>query len=142
VSAAPAAALLDTSFLFALADSDDRNHERVVEAAQDLAHSLLLPVPVMPEICYLLASRLGHGAMRRFLQELAVSDIDLVPIDRADLRRINELLEQYADSHLDFVDAALVTISERYGVVRILTLDRRDFGMIRPRHCDHFELVP
>jgi uncharacterized protein len=27
-------------------------------------------------------------------------------------------------------------------VTRILTLDRRDFGMIRPKHCDHFELVP
>lgn len=142
MSAAPAAALLDTSFLFALADSNDQNHERVVEATQGLAHSLLLPVPVLPEICYLLASRLGHGAMRRFLQELAASDIDLTPIDRADLQRINELLGQYADSHLDFVDAALVTISERYGVTRILTLDRRDFGMIRPRHCDHFELLP
>jgi predicted nucleic acid-binding protein len=80
--------------------------------------------------------------MRRFLQELAASDIDLVPIGRVDLQRINELLEQYADSYLDFVDAALVTISERYDITWILTLDRRDFGMIRPRHCDHFELVP
>jgi predicted nucleic acid-binding protein len=142
VSAAPAVALLDTSFLFALADTNDHNHKRVIEAVQGLTHSLILPVPVLPEICYLLASRLGHGAMRRFLQELASSDTDLIPIERADLKRINELLEQYADSHLDFVDAALVTISERYGVTRILTLDRRDFGMIRPRHCDHFELVP
>ena len=142
MSATPPVALLDTSFLFALADSNDRNHERVVEVAQGLTHSLLLPVPVMPEICYLLASRLGHGAMRRFLQELAASDIDLVPIGRVDLQRINELLEQYADSYLDFVDAALVTISERYDITWILTLDRRDFGMIRPRHCDHFELVP
>ena len=142
MSATPPVALLDTSFLFALADSNDRNHERVVEVAQGLTHSLLLPVPVMLEICYLLASRLGHGAMRRFLQELAASDIDLVPIGRVDLQRINELLEQYADSYLDFVDAALVTISERYDITWILTLDRRDFGMIRPRHCDHFELVP
>jgi predicted nucleic acid-binding protein len=142
VSAAQAVALLDTSFLFALADSNDRNHQRVVEAAQSLAHLLLLPVPVMPEICYLLASRLGHGAMRRFLEELAASDIDLVPIDRTDLQRISELLDQYADSRLDFVDAAPITISERYGVTRILTLDRRDFAIIRPRHCDYFELVP
>lgn len=142
MSGASELALVDTSFLFALADSNDLNHERVVEASKGLAHSLLLPVPVLPEICYLLASRLGHGAMRRFLRELAASDIELVPIDRVDLPRISELLEQYADSHLDFVDAALVAVSERYGVTRVLTLDRRDFDMVRPGHCDHFELVP
>ncbi|NLF11417.1 MAG: PIN domain-containing protein [Anaerolineaceae bacterium] len=142
VSPALPVALLDTSFLFALANSNDRNHQRVVEAAQGLSGSLLLPVPVLPEVCYLLASRLGHGAMRRFLRELAASNIGLEPIDRVDLERVNELLAQYADSHLDFVDAALVAIAERYGVTRILTLDRRDFGMIRPKHCDHFDLVP
>lgn len=76
------------------------------------------------------------------LQELAASDIGLESIERADLERINELLEQYADSHLDFVDAALVTIAERHAVTRVLTLDRRDFGMIRPKHCDHFDLIP
>lgn len=135
-------ALLDTGFLFALADSNDGNHGRVLEAVQDFTGSLLLPIPVLPEICYLLASRLGHGAMRRFLQELAATDIGLESIDLADLERINELLDQYADSHLDFVDAALVTIAERSGVTRVLTLDRRDFGMIRPKHCDHFELIP
>jgi predicted nucleic acid-binding protein len=58
------------------------------------------------------------------------------------LRRIGEILDQYADSQLDFVDAALVAVSERQGVTRILTLDRRDFLMIRPRHCAHFELLP
>ncbi|MGC9348809.1 MAG: type II toxin-antitoxin system VapC family toxin [Anaerolineae bacterium] len=93
----------------------------MAKAVQDLTHALLLPIPVIPEICYLLASRLGHRAMRRFLQELAATDIELVSIDRTDLPRINELLEQYADSHLDFVDAALVTISERYSIVQVLT---------------------
>ena len=142
VNSASSVALLDTSFLFALADSSDRNHRRVLGAVEDLTGSLLLPVPVLPEICYLLASRLGHEAMRRFLQELAASDIGLRSIEHADLERINELLEQYADSHLDFVDAALVTIAERHAVTRVLTLDRRDFGMIRPKHCDHFDLIP
>jgi uncharacterized protein len=137
-----ATALLDTSFLYALADSNDRNHDRVRQVAQSLSESLLLPIPVLPEVCYLLASRLGHAAMRRFLEELTASDTVLEPIDHLDLQRINELLDQYADSQLDFVDAALVAISERRGVTRILTLDRRDFGMIRPKHCDHFELVP
>jgi hypothetical protein len=134
--------LLDTSFLFALADASDRWHARVLDVARDLNQPLILPLPVLPEICYLLTSRLGHAVMRRFLVELAASDTVLEPIDKADLRRVNELLEQYADSRLDFVDAAMIAIAERKNVANILTLDRRDFSMVRPQHIDHFELLP
>lgn len=134
--------LLDTSFLFALADASDRHHTRVLEVARSLSESLILPLPVLPEISYLLASRLGHAVMRRFLVELASSDTILEPIDRTDLRQIGEILERYADSRLDFVDAAIIAIAERQQVVRILTLDRRDFLMVRPRHCAHFEVLP
>ncbi len=102
--------LLDTSFLFALADASDRNDARVLDVARNLTASLILPLPVLPEVCYLLASRLGHAVMRRFLNELATSDTVLEPIDRADLRRISEILDQYADSRLDFVDAALLPL--------------------------------
>lgn len=40
---------------------------------------------------------------------------------------MHEILEQYADSQLDFTDAALVTIAERLNITRVHTLDRRDF---------------
>ncbi|MBL7201284.1 MAG: PIN domain-containing protein [Anaerolineae bacterium] len=131
--------VLDTSFLYALADVSDRNHTRVLDVASSLIEPLILPMPVLPEVCYLLTSRLGHFVMRRFLDELVVSDTLLEPIDRADLRRVNELLEQYADSRLDFVDAAIIAIAERRDVTRVLTLDHRDFSMVRPRHCAHLD---
>ncbi|MBI4788371.1 MAG: PIN domain-containing protein [Chloroflexi bacterium] len=135
-------ALLDTSFLYALADTTDRNHERTLDVARSLIASLILPIPVLPEVCYLIGSRLGHGAMRRFLNELAASDTLLESIDKVDLQRINELLDQYSDSRIDFVDAATIAIAERRQVTRILTLDRRDFSIVRPRHCDFFEILP
>ena len=134
--------LLDTSFLFALADTSDYNHDRVLAVARTLTDPLILPLPVLPEVCYLIASRLGHSAMRRFLSELVVSDTVLEAIDRTDLRRVNEILDQYADSLLDFVDAAIIAIAERRKITRILTLDRRDFSIVRPRHCDYFEILP
>jgi predicted nucleic acid-binding protein len=134
--------VLDTSFLYALADVSDRNHARVLDVAGSLTESLILPLPVLPEICYLLTSRLGHFAMRRFLNELVASEAVLESIDRADLRRIGEILEQYADSRLDFVDAAIIAIAERRDVTRVLTLDHRDFAMVRPQHCAHFEILP
>jgi predicted nucleic acid-binding protein len=48
----------------------------------------------------------------------------------------------YADTHLDFVDASLVAMAERLNIHRILTLDRRDFTIIRPKHYPHFEILP
>jgi uncharacterized protein len=135
-------AVLDTSFLFALADRSDRNHDRVLAVAQTISEPLLLPVAVLPEICYLIASRLGHQAMRQFLANLVASSTQLGSIALTDLERVNQILDQYADSQLDFVDAVIVVIAERTGITRVLTLDRRDFSIVRPRHCDYFELLP
>jgi hypothetical protein len=40
------------------------------------------------------------------------------------------------------VDALIVAMAERLKITRLLTLDRRDFQIIRPKHCDSFELLP
>lgn len=135
-------AILDTSFLFALTDTNDLNHVRVQQVAQTLSEPLLLPISVLPEICYLLASRIGHVAMRQFVEELSVGDTKLESPTRDDLKRASAILNQYADSKLDFVDATLVAIAERHNITRILTLDRRDYLMIRPTHCAFFEILP
>lgn len=45
--------ILDTSFLFALTDSSDRNHARVLALAQTISEPLVLPTVVLPEVCYL-----------------------------------------------------------------------------------------
>jgi predicted nucleic acid-binding protein len=135
-------ALLDTSFLFALTNQGDRNHVRVLAVAQTLDEPLILPTVVLPEIGYLIASRLGHRAMRQFLMKLAASHTQLESLTLVDLHRVNEILEQYRDSQLDFVDATIIAIAERKNITRVLTLDRRDFTLIRPKHCDYLELLP
>jgi uncharacterized protein len=134
--------IVDTSFLFALADQGDRNHGRVLAVAEAINEPLILPAVILPEVCYLIASRLGHQAMRLFLGNLAASETQLETLTLTDLERVNQILEEYADSRLDFVDAAIIAIAERLGVTRILTLDRRDFSLIRSRHCDYFEILP
>lgn len=135
-------AILDTSFLFALTDQSDRNHQRVLSHAQNINERLVLPVVVLPEICYLVASRLGHQAMRRFLASMTPNAVQLETVTIEDLARVQQVLKQYADNQLDFTDAAIVAISERLAITRIYTLDRRDFSIIRPQHCDYFELFP
>ena len=134
--------VLDTSFLFALTDLTDLNHDRVLAVVQSINEPLLLPSVVLPEVCYLIASRLGHQAMRKFIANLVVSGVQIESMMATDLERVGQILEQYADSQLDFVDAVIVAISERLRITRVLTLDRRDFSIMRPIHCDYFEILP
>ncbi|MFZ4641471.1 MAG: VapC toxin family PIN domain ribonuclease, partial [Nodosilinea sp.] len=63
-------AILDTSFLFALTDQSDRNHQRVLAVSQNVNEPLILPGVVLPEICYLVSSRLGHQTMRHFVASI------------------------------------------------------------------------
>ena len=135
-------AILETSFLFALTDQDDRNHQRVLAVAQRVNEPLVLPVVVLPEVCYLIASRLGHRAMRRFVSSVTPETIQVKSVTTEDLVRVHQILERYADNQLDFTDAAIVAIAERLDITRVYTLDRRDFSIIRPSHCDYFELLP
>ncbi|MEZ4714452.1 MAG: hypothetical protein R3A44_45150 [Caldilineaceae bacterium] len=70
------------------------------KVAQSISDSLVLPVTVLPEVSYLLGSRLGHTAMRNFLRKLAASNGTLETITVTDLKRATEILDAYADSLL------------------------------------------
>ncbi|MBI5670134.1 MAG: hypothetical protein HZC41_19230 [Chloroflexi bacterium] len=56
--------------------------------------------------------------------------------------RTADLLDQYADSRVDFVDASIAAVAERLNLTRVLTLDQRDFGILRPRHVTRLEALP
>ena len=64
------------------------------------------------------------------------------PVHERDWHRIAELVDTYLDLPLGIVDASVVAIAERLGQTRIASLDHRHLGVVRPRHCDRFELVP
>ena len=136
------AILVDTGALYALADETDRWHQPVKAFLERHPDPLILPVTVLPETCYLLNVYLGQEAERRFVASAARGELILEAVTPADLRRCLELLETYADANIGFVDASLVAIAERLNVRRLLTTDRRDFSLIRPRHCPALELLP
>lgn len=76
------------------------------------------------------------------LRGLEASSAAFEPFEPADLVRIAELIETYADLRLGTVDASVLATAERLGTTTIATLDRRHFTILRPRHVDAFELVP
>ena len=64
------------------------------------------------------------------------------PVAAADWLRIAELVWTYRDLSLGTVDASVVAAAERLEVGAVATLDRRHFGIVKPRHVDMFELLP
>jgi predicted nucleic acid-binding protein len=55
---------------------------------------------------------------------------------------VAELLEQYIDLRVGFVDAAVLAIVERLAEPKLATLDRRHFSIMRPGHVEKLELLP
>ncbi len=53
-----------------------------------------------------------------------------------------DLVDRYADFPLGGVDASVIALAERLGVTEIATLDRRHFGVVRPKHVEAFTLLP
>jgi uncharacterized protein len=134
--------LVDTGPLYAMADRDDDWHHRTVRFLETSGDDLVVPVTVLPEAAYLLALHLGAKAEQRLVQSIISGEMEVEELTIPDFRRSLELMRQYENAQIGFVDATVVAIAERLKLQRILTTDRRDFSLVRPRHCKEFELLP
>ncbi|MCI0390677.1 MAG: PIN domain-containing protein [Acidobacteria bacterium] len=134
--------LLDSGFLYASLNSADSRHTLAVSIIGSIRAAIVLPVPAITEVAYLLKRDIGVEAAAQFVASLAASKLTLAAPEPDDYRRAAEIMRQYADANLDFVDALIVSIAERLNITRILTLDQRDFRLVRPRHCSTFEILP
>lgn len=72
--------------------------------------------------------RLPSQALTAFLRDLENGGY-LLDCGEGDFLRIRALVERYADLPLGFADAAVIACAERHGG-RVLTLDRRHFGVV------------
>ena len=136
------AVLVDTGILLALANKRDANHQATVTLLSSLREALLVPTPVLTEAAYLMNRVLGVEAEARLIASLGHGEMQIEEVTRADCLRAADLLRVYNDANIGFVDAALVAIAERLKIQRLLTIDRRHFETIRPRHCAGFEILP
>jgi hypothetical protein len=134
--------LADTGGVYALLDRDDAWHEPIRDWWEENVEPVLLPVSVMPEVSYLAGRFLGARAELALARSLAAGEFTLEPLEADDLPRAADLMATYLDAELGWVDATVVSIAERLGITRLLTTDRRDFSLVRPRHVTAFELLP
>ncbi len=125
-----------------LVNQNDRSHARCAHFARATTDHQIIPVTVLPEVAYLLDSRLGHHVMQQFIANVAQPNWTVMNVEQIGLQRAAAIVRQDQDLWLDFVDATEFAIAERLGLKRILTLDLRHFSAIRPAHCTAFELLP
>jgi predicted nucleic acid-binding protein len=137
---APLIAVVDSGPLYAAADLDDADHDAVIGALTHHDLHLVIPTLVVAEVTYFIGSRLGSDAEAKFLAGLAQMDVEAPAL--TDWARIAELVAQYRDFPLRGTDASVITLAERLGTEAVVTLDRRHFGAVRPKHCAALTLIP
>ena len=135
-------AIVDTSALVALVQSRDPWHAAVAAAIAAERGSLTVPLTVVVETAQVIGRRLGAAAESAWLRALVAGRWAIEPSTVPDLERAAQLIDQYREADIGLVDATVVAMAERLGSVRLYTLDRRDFGIIRPRHVASLELLP
>lgn len=133
-------ALVDAGALYAAADADDTDHNACVSVLSRSDLQLIVPALVIAEATYFVGGRLGAAAEEAFLRGLGTLDVEAP--SREDFQRIAELVEQYADFPLGGTDASVIALAERMNAETIITLDRRHFAAVRPKHCAAFRLLP
>jgi uncharacterized protein len=101
---------------------------------------LVIPTLVVAEVTYLVGSRLGPKAEASFLRGL--NQVEVEPPASDDWPRIAELVDEYADLPLGGTDASVIALAERLDTGTVITLDRRHFTVVRPRHREALELLP
>jgi uncharacterized protein len=132
----------DTGPLVAVLNANDADHQRCTNLLEGHPGPLLVPSPVVAEVCYMVESRVGSAAEAQFLRSLASGELELAELTRSDLTRMAELVERYSDLPLGAADASVIAIAERLGAREIATLDRRDFTVVRPSHVNALTLLP
>jgi uncharacterized protein len=133
-------AIVDTGPLYASIDTTDSDHANSLVVLQRWDLQLVVPALVVAEVSYLCQARLGPRAEAAFLRGLA--EFTVVVPGPQDWLRIADLVERYADFPLGGTDASVVALAERLDTDLVITLDRRHFGTVRPRHCAAFHILP
>lgn len=117
------------------------DHSRCA-ALLDERMDIAITVPVAVECAWMMESRLGPRAEAAFIESVAAAELTLIDLTSGDWARCAALVDEYQDLRLGLVDASVIAAAERLMLRTIATLNHRDFAVVRPAHCDAFELVP
>ncbi len=120
--------LIDSGPLIALFDRNDKYHLASVKFIKSNNSELVTTLASVTETLHLLD--FNRNAQIDFLGWVNVGAVTLETISSIDLQRIKELTIKYSDLPMDFADACLVFLAEKFNISTVATIDR-DFDVYR-----------
>jgi uncharacterized protein len=138
--------VIDSGPLVALSDAGDADHQQCTNWFLDVQETLVIPAPLIAEICYMISTARATNANQAeatFLRDLVTSPrLEVATFEDEDYLRMADLVEQYSDFPLGAADASVIAVAERLKISTVATLDHRHFRAVRPSHIEAFTLVP
>jgi uncharacterized protein len=134
------AIIADSGGIYGLYDRGDSAHAGIRAVIERERDRIVIPSPVLGEIDYLLRSRIGVRSLSRFLSDIAIGAFQVECVTAEDLERCSVLVAKYDNLDLGLCDASVIAVAERLRVDRILTVDERDFRIVRSSR--NFEILP
>jgi len=137
------AALVDTSALVAAFGANQKHSKRYLELlkqAEDEAWSLATTWPCVVEAGHLLDVPQRYSMLRW----VSAGGVVVFPIEQGALEDMVRLMLRYTAlprTEMDLADATLVWLAEDTGVLRVMTLDVRDFSRYRLADGRKFEIL-
>jgi predicted nucleic acid-binding protein len=122
-------AVLDTSFLVALFNSDDSNHKKATDLQKKIiGKNLLLAEYVIVELSSILAMKGSLDISKQAVNELIASkEIEFIPCSDVFAETMQRFYQQ-KKYKLSFVDCALIEIKSKYKASSIITFDKELTG--------------
>jgi uncharacterized protein len=135
--------IADTSGLYAIFNRRQPEYEAARRSVERDGGPLVVSSLVLAELDYFILARLGAHAEQIVLAELRSPAYQLALFTDDDFNLASEVAVKYADMQLGLTDASIVVHAARHKTTRILSLDHKHFGAVRPLTGDAgFTLLP
>jgi len=132
--------LIDTGPIVAYFNKADNRYQEFRNWFDTNDDEWLLPDTIFSEVCSLLRD-LPHTEAE-FIGAVADGAFKRVTLTDSDVHRIYELVRKYQDRPLGGNDVSIIAIAERLRISEILTIDLKDFTIVKPKHREYFNLLP
>ncbi len=132
----------DASFIYALLDSRDRNHEQAAAWYSSNREDLATTPMIIAEVDHL-ALRIGDRARQAFRKDL-VAGAYKVEWSAGTAGTVSLIAQTYRELGVSLADASLVWLAGHLETERVATFDERHFRVMKPQggRRDAFILLP
>lgn len=119
--------IVDAGPLVGWFDANDAYHGLVRGFLDSYSGELLTTWPVLGEVCHLLPEHM----VAAFVRWVGRGGVTVVDVPASALPGLADRIDKYADLPMDLADSSLIWLAESSGLLDVLTIDRRDFGIYR-----------